>query len=219
MKKVYILLAGFFGLAVMFSATYFISYQVALHHFNQNMEEKNAEILKTAQKLKEESQAEELAAEAVEADAAQPDSITPSTAYTLKILDVATGRETEEQMPVPEYLLGLNRQEVIAYLNQYMQDLSLEEYQSGLVSYELQSFSKDTVVLKKTYNSESVQFKYCLIVRGGMVVVYYSDKKTVYEYTGISSEDLPEEEQRKLNYGIFVKDDQELYGILENYSS
>jgi hypothetical protein len=58
-----------------------------------------------------------------------------------------------------------------------------------------------------------------LIAVDGEVVVYYGDKKTVYEYTGIETKNLSREEKTMLKKGIEVKDEEELYQILENYSS
>ena len=43
--------------------------------------------------------------------------------------------------------------------------------------------------------------------------------KNPYEYTGILIDNLPEEEQQKLKEGFFVKDEEELYSMLENFSS
>ena len=51
------------------------------------------------------------------------------------------------------------------------------------------------------------------------IVVYYSDKQTVFEYTGISADELAEEDRAGLLYGVWVKDEDELYSILENYTS
>ena len=53
----------------------------------------------------------------------------------------------------------------------------------------------------------------------GQVVVYHEDQKTPYEYTGIPVDSLPEEEKEKLEQGFFVKDEEELYSMLENLSS
>ena len=49
--------------------------------------------------------------------------------------------------------------------------------------------------------------------------MYHEDQKTPYEYTGIPVDALPEEEQQKLREGFFVKDEEELYSMLENFSS
>ena len=52
-----------------------------------------------------------------------------------------------------------------------------------------------------------------------MVTVYYSDMKSVYEYTHIPAVDLAEEDRLSLIEGIYVKDREELYSILEGFSS
>lgn len=53
----------------------------------------------------------------------------------------------------------------------------------------------------------------------GYVVVYFSDGKTVYEYTDISFEELPEKVKKEVNNGKYIENQEELYGFLENYSS
>ena len=44
-------------------------------------------------------------------------------------------------------------------------------------------------------------------------------RRRFYEYTGISTDTLSKEEQMSLKNGIEVKDEDALYGLLENYSS
>ena len=60
---------------------------------------------------------------------------------------------------------------------------------------------------------------YYLKELNGYVVVYLSDKKTVYEYTDISLEDLPENLQKEIQNGKYIETSESLYGFLENYSS
>ena len=60
---------------------------------------------------------------------------------------------------------------------------------------------------------------YYLKELNGYVVVYLSDKKTVYEYTDISLEDLPENLQKEVQNGKYIETSESLYGFLENYSS
>ena len=64
---------------------------------------------------------------------------------------------------------------------------------------------------------------YYLKELNGYVVVYLSDKKTVYEYTDISLEDLPENQnsdnEQGWSYGKYIETSESLYGFLENYSS
>ena len=60
---------------------------------------------------------------------------------------------------------------------------------------------------------------YYLHERNGYVVVYKNDHKTIFEYTDIIYEELPEHLQTEIKNGKYVKDLDELYGFLENYSS
>lgn len=53
----------------------------------------------------------------------------------------------------------------------------------------------------------------------GYVVVFLSDNKTAYEYTDILCEELPNSLQEELVNGKYIKNQEELYGFLENYSS
>lgn len=53
----------------------------------------------------------------------------------------------------------------------------------------------------------------------GFVAVYLSDKNTVYEFTEIPVNDLPEEVRGEIAEGKYVPTVKELYAFLENYSS
>lgn len=60
---------------------------------------------------------------------------------------------------------------------------------------------------------------YYLCEMQGFVVVYLSDRQTIYEMTEIPLSDLPEEVQQEIAAGKYIADKDELYGFLENYSS
>ena len=60
---------------------------------------------------------------------------------------------------------------------------------------------------------------YYLCNKNGYVVVYLSDKKTPYEYTDILVSDLPNDLAAEIKNGKYIKNLEELYGFLENYSS
>ena len=49
------------------------------------------------------------------------------------------------------------------------------EYEAGLVSYELVSFSPERVVLQKVYDRDKVRYKYYVTIKNDEVVVFYSD--------------------------------------------
>lgn len=145
--------------------------------------------------------------------------ILPSTQYVLQTYDITTGDMAEEELKVPSYLVGLTRMQVIEYLHNYMNDLNFDEFKNGLTSFELLTFSEKKVTLRKTYNKDLVENQFFLKSQNGKIVVYYGDQKTIYEYTEVTVDHLTQYEQLKLEEGIFVKDEEELYSILENYSS
>ena len=60
---------------------------------------------------------------------------------------------------------------------------------------------------------------YYLVDINGYIVVYLSDKKTIYDYTDILVDELPVSVQTEIETGKYVEDIQTLYGFLENYSS
>lgn len=236
-KKALFYIVSFISVSFMFIVCYYFSYKNALKQFNAHAIEQNKELILSLEKdgllqakqetgTKNTDTADETNAQtadnsredSVAAEASQ-DTILPTTKYILQTYNTKTGNLEEETLPIPSYLVGLTRQEVIDYLYNYMQDLSWNEYEKGLTSFELMKFSPDDIVLRKGYNPEQVVNKYYLKSVNGYIVVYYGDKKTVYDYTSVSVKDLTQSEQQQLEEGIYVKDEDELYAVLENYSS
>lgn len=125
--------------------------------------------------------------------------------------------EIEEAMPV-EYI-GLNRQELEKYLENYTSDPSIDDLEIGFENYQIMSFSNKKVVLRKTFMPPNVAYKYYLTFKDGCVIVYYIDKKTVFEYTSICVDALPPELQKQLYRGKYITDIDSLFDFLENYSS
>ena len=125
--------------------------------------------------------------------------------------------EVDENMPV-EYI-GMDRQELEDYLESYEQSPSISDLEIGFESYQVMSFSNKQVVLRKTFLPPNVMYKYYLTSQDGCVIVYYIDKKTVFEYTNICVEALPVEIQKQLQRGKYITDIDSLYDFLENYSS
>lgn len=151
-----------------------------------------------------------------------PDVISGKTKYMVQTYYVNTDSEnkiTEDEMPIPADIIAMDRQELEDYLKKYIDEMPLNEYLDGLLSYEIISFSGDKVVLRKTYASDWSENDYYVCDINGEVVVCYGDKKTVYEYTGIRTEDLSDNEQIKVKIGYFVANEEELYALLESYSS
>lgn len=61
--------------------------------------------------------------------------------------------------------------------------------------------------------------RFFVAVYQNRMIVYLEDKKTVYEYTNIDTNELPLELRAKLSDGFFLNGEEELYHFLESYSS
>ena len=75
--------------------------------------------------------------------------------------------------------------------------------------------AEEKVVSVNTFDADS----YYLFEVNGYIVVYLNDKKTPYEYTDIRFEELPEDLRNEIRNGKYLKNTEELYGFLENYTS
>ena len=125
----------------------------------------------------------------------------------------------EDSLSVDAVYQIQNYDAVKEYCKDYMDSVPVEEFLQGLQSMGVVSYASDRLVIKKIFDSSKVSYRFYLIAVEGEVVVYYGDKKTVYEYTGIETKKLSKEERQALKNGIEIKDEEELYGVLENYSS
>lgn len=123
---------------------------------------------------------------------------------------------TEESVSIPA-LLGCSKSGVEKYLEDYMNHLSYEEREKGLVSYQLVSYNENHIYLRKTFRKQTYEGFYAKSFNG-TVVILNGDEKTVYEYTQIPIHILPEEIQREVMEGYYLENEEALYNFLENYS-
>jgi len=145
--------------------------------------------------------------------------VLPTTKYTLELFNMKLNTSEMQELNPPAYLVGLTREEILQYITDYMSDMPLSEYNKGLISFQLISFSDKEIKIKKSYNEDFVPFRFYVVVKDGYVVVFNSDLKSVYSYTHILAKDLPEEDRIELSQGIYVNSLDELYALLESYSS
>ncbi len=220
LKMASIYLLSFLTLCILFSACYYMSYLHALNNFNQKAIEQKDQLLALTEKSAEPTPiVDQKVEESVQVDL-QPELIVlPTTIYKLENYNMKTDSTELQELNPPAYLVGLTREEIEDYLSAYMGDLPLSEYNKGLISYELVGFSEKEVVIKKTYNEDFVPFRFYVVVKDGYVVVYNSDLKSVYSYTHILAGDLPEVDRIALSQGIYINSLDDLYALLESYSS
>ncbi len=231
LKKVYIYLFSFLTISLFFCTCYYLSYQHALGKFNKRAIERSKEYwaeldnpiippLATDKNdidnaINNLDDTDEIISTALQSDPV----IQPSTTYILEIYDRKVGSLTETEQNPPGDIVGLTREEVEDYLENYMKDLTLSEYNKGLLSYELISFSDKAVKFRKSYDGDMVPYRFYVIVKNGYVVVYNSDLKSIYDYTHIEAKSLPEADRIALSQGIYVDNLSDLYALLESYTS
>lgn len=216
LKRAYIFFLSFFGLCVMFTSCYYLSYRHALNQFNKKAVERKEQLLAIEERTPAPVNPQP---ETLSVDTNPSITVLPTTKYILQIYNKKTGNMETQNLNPPGYLVGLTREGVEEYLNDYMKDLTLSEYNNGLVSYDLVRFSDEEITLRKIYDEDIVPFRFYVVVKDGYVVVYNSDLKSVYNYTHIAADTLPEEERIALSQGIYVNSIEELYSLLESYSS
>lgn len=142
----------------------------------------------------------------------------PNARFLCDYYDQSTKKKWQEEGMIADVFIGWSRKEIQDYLRDYLKTPPKEEEEKGLKGYELVSFSSDSIQMQKMYESKS-KYQFLLVVENNEVVIYDEKWENQYEKTGISTERLSEKEKNKLMKGIYVKDEKELYSILEDYSS
>ena len=223
MKKIVYTSLLFVGISALFGLCYYLSFKNALLHYNREAVEQNTKILNEI--LASSGESERLLQQIVSGDPnavpalASGETLQANAGYFLETCYLQSQTEEREQLAIPGFMVGIDRKELTAYIKGYMEEMPVNEFLNGLVSFEIVSFSRDKVVLRKTYDETKVENQFYICRRGDFVVVYYSDLRTVYEYTEIKADSLMEENRQAIEQGFYVKDVQELYSILEGYTS
>lgn len=218
LKQAFIYLGSFLLLSSLFIICYYMSYLHALKEFNERSIERKDELYALLEHINPTPGVTENQGDSVTTIQTE-EKVLPKTKYTLQIYDMKTNQTETQELNPPAYLVGLTRQGVEDYLDSYMNDLPLSEYNKGLISAELIYFSKDEIIIKKSYNEDFVPYRFYVVIKNGYVIVYNSDLKSVYKNTYIEAKNLPEEDRIALIQGIYVNSLDELYALLESYSS
>lgn len=135
------------------------------------------------------------------------------------VMENGENKTDRTKSTMPAIFLGMTHTQVNDYLTKYMKNKTISDLENGLVQFELVYFSSNCLVLRKTFEIDENYHKYFIKFTKGCITVFYSDQKTVYEYTDISLTDLPANIAANLITGLKIKDEKELFDFLENYSS
>lgn len=144
--------------------------------------------------------------------------VTKNTVFEMEHYYPDEKRKLTEQVDSIPALLGCDKQGVLDYLKDYMEHLSIEEKEQGLTSYDLISYRENTICLRKTYHEPEYK-GYIAQSFNGTIVILKGDGKTVFEYTQIPINNLPEDLQEQVIAGYPLENEEDLYNFLENYSS
>ena len=147
-QKAYIYLLSIVSLAIMFTFCYYLSYKHALNKFNKMSIERSQELadireddIETIIPQEEES--------TLNVGMVDIQAIKPTTKYILETYSLNDKTLSTEELSPPAHFVGLSREQILNYIDNYMEDLTLQEYNKGLVSCELIRFSEKSLYFGK----------------------------------------------------------------------
>ncbi|MBE5883187.1 MAG: hypothetical protein E7291_02005 [Lachnospiraceae bacterium] len=150
---------------------------------------------------------------------ASDETLTVDTKYVLEETDIVNQSVVETVWKLPAEYIGMDREQFLIAMEEFEMYPPLSELERGFVSLEVLSFSKERVVVQMNYQYVQPSNSFYLAVYDNEVVVYLEDMETIYIYTGIMLEELPEDIQSEIIQMLWVEDEESLYHFLENYSS
>ncbi len=213
MKKAYLVVTGVFILLIMLVIILYFS---LFYSTGKTKDLKKMDLINSSTEAIENNTG--LLVGAVEAGSKGVVNIKEGTIITQETIDVYDNSFTSNQIEVPSSYLGLTKEELQTQLNN--ERLALNEVErKGVLSIEVTSFQDNHVVIRKTINSELLEYEYYIGVKNGYVVVFYKDKQNIFETTAIAYTSLPEDFRQQVMEGIYVASLEELYSLLESMSS
>lgn len=144
--------------------------------------------------------------------------ISRNTKFTIEHCYLDENRTLTEEIKDIPALLGCDKDGLQRYLADYLNHLSYEEQEKGLKSFELISYNKNQIHLRKIYKKD-IYKGFIVKSFNGTIVILNGDNKTVYDYTKIPINILPTDLQNEVINGYLIETEEELYNFLENYSS
>lgn len=85
-----------------------------------------------------------------------------------------------------------------------------------------QTENEDETVAAEPDTADAVAeetYEYVLVDHNNYVAVYQLPERTIYEYTDVIMDVLPEETREEIRKGKYLRNEEELYNFLENYTS
>ena len=139
--------------------------------------------------------------------------ILPTTEYILQRKSLNDGSVSRTVLNLPESFVGMNRGEFLSAIKEAIAE------KENTIGCSVLSFSSERVVVEETEFNPDEEQRFYLEVYDDKLVVLYGDKKTIYLETDIRIEDLPAEVDICSLDGYSISSEQELFDLLEAFSS
>lgn len=152
-------------------------------------------------------------------ETAAGDTIDLDTEFVIIKENLVTGVSEELTEELPAQFVGMERGELEEYYEEYGKSPVLKDREEGFVSASVESYSPGRLVVKKVYEPLQLQEKFYLKSEENYVVVYYGDNSTVYMYTNIRLDSLPEETRAEIEAVKEIDTYESLYSFLESHTS
>ncbi len=133
--------------------------------------------------------------------------------------NLVTGEVSEITEELPSQFVGKSRTALEEYYEDYALSPVLKDREEGFVSASVESYSPQKLVVKKVYEPLQLEEKFYLKAEENYVVVYYGDNSTVYMYTSIRVDSLPEETKAEIENIKEIDSYDSLYSFLESHTS
>ncbi|MBR1693449.1 MAG: hypothetical protein IJ711_11845 [Lachnospiraceae bacterium] len=147
------------------------------------------------------------------------DTLTCDTKYVVREYDRTTKSEESITETIPDQFIGKTRAQVEEIIENYNTAPALKDLERGFASMEIAAFSPEKLVVLKKFDSDMSREHFYLIAEDNLITVYYGDLATVYLYTDISMDALPDDLKQEILDKKFIESEEELYNFLESYSS
>lgn len=149
--------------------------------------------------------------------AASMQTLTCDTEYEVTVYDETQQTENSRMETLPASFIGKDRTQVEKLIEDYEKSPSLKDQEEGFVSMSLESFSPEKISVKKVI-ATSLYYA-CIVAEDGYLTVYDGNRKQVILYTDIPVFSLPQAVQEEVMDGKYIQTEEELYNLLESYSS
>jgi len=159
--------------------------------------------------------------------------VSANTIYILEKYELLSGRYSNEILPVPIEVLGMDKEELYNYYVNYSNILknnsgdesevtvSLSEHEiiTNIKSMELVNFKNNILVVRMSYEYSEPVYEFVLVEENNKIAVYRISTNEIFANTDIRMQELPYGLRCEVQNGKYFATESEVYYFLESYSS